>query len=98
MVFSRRTHTPPCKQKGGIPYEADDPDPKAAFGPRGAVHGAERVRTGTGRQSRMATGLRKTIRTVRPFTFKMPEGDVSLSAAYLQTYLLYEKAGKAEFL
>ncbi len=45
MVFSRRTHTPPCKQKGGIPYEADDLDPKAAFGPRGAVHGAERVRT-----------------------------------------------------
>ena len=35
----------PRKQKGGIPYEADDPDPKAAFGPRGAVHGAERVRT-----------------------------------------------------
>ena len=33
----------------------------------------------------------------KTFTFKMPEGDVSLSAAYLQTYLLYEKAGKAEF-
>ena len=48
MVFSRWTHTPPRKQKGGIPYEADDPDPKAALSPRGAVHGAERVRTGTG--------------------------------------------------
>lgn len=55
MVFLRRTHTPPRKQKGGIPYEADDPDPKAAFGPRGAVHGAERVRTGTGGR----TGNRK---------------------------------------
>ena len=37
----------PRKEKGGI-YEADGPDPKAALGPRGAVHGAERVRTGTG--------------------------------------------------
>ena len=27
----------------------------------------------------------------------MPAGDVSLSAAYLQTYLLYENAGNAEF-
>ena len=44
MVFSRWTHTPPRKQKRGIPYEADDPDPKAALSPRGAVHGAERVR------------------------------------------------------
>ncbi len=33
----------------------------------------------------------------KKFTFKMPTGNVSLSAAYLQTYLLYEKAGKAEF-
>ena len=35
--------------------------------------------------------------TSKTFTFKMPAGNVSLSAAYLQTYLLYEKAGKAEF-
>lgn len=39
---------PPVNKKGGTPYEADDLDPKAALGPRGAVHGAERVRTGTG--------------------------------------------------
>ena len=31
------------------------------------------------------------------FTFTMPEGDVTLTAVYLQTYLLYENAGKAEF-
>ena len=48
MVFSRWTHTPPRKQKGGIPYEADDFCAKAGRGPCGAVHGAERVRTGTG--------------------------------------------------
>ena len=35
--------------------------------------------------------------TSKTFTFKMPAGDVSLSAAYLQTYLLYENAGNAEF-
>ena len=35
--------------------------------------------------------------TSKTFTFKMPAGNVSLSAAYLQTYLLYENAGKAEF-
>ena len=35
--------------------------------------------------------------TSKEFTFKMPAGNVSLSAAYLQTYLLYENAGKAEF-
>ena len=31
------------------------------------------------------------------FTFKMPEGNVSLSAEYRETYRIYESAGKAEF-
>ena len=35
--------------------------------------------------------------TSKTFTFKMPAGDVSLSAAYRETYGLYENAGKAEF-
>ena len=54
-IFKVDAYPPPVNKKGGIPYEADDPDPKAAFGPRGAVHGAERVRTGTGGR----TGNRK---------------------------------------
>ena len=33
----------------------------------------------------------------KKFTFKMPAGNVSLSAAYRETYGLYENAGKAEF-
>lgn len=33
----------------------------------------------------------------KTFTFKMPEGNVSLSAEYRKTYLIYEPAGKAEF-
>ena len=33
----------------------------------------------------------------KKFTFKMPYGDVSLSAVYRETYRLYETAGKAEF-
>ena len=35
--------------------------------------------------------------TSKTFTFKMPEGNVSLTAAYLQTYLLSEDTSKAEF-
>ena len=35
--------------------------------------------------------------TSKTFTFKMPAGNVSLSAAYRETYGLYESAGKAEF-
>ena len=31
------------------------------------------------------------------FTFKMPEGNVSLRAEYRETYRIYESAGKAEF-
>ena len=33
----------------------------------------------------------------KTFTFKMPEGNVSLSAEYRKTYLIYETAGVAEF-
>ena len=33
----------------------------------------------------------------KTFTFKMPEGDVSLRAEYRKTYLIFETAGKAEF-
>ena len=33
----------------------------------------------------------------KTFTFKMPAGDVTLTAAYLQTYLLSEDTSKAEF-
>ena len=33
----------------------------------------------------------------KTFTFKMPAGDVSLSADYRKTYLIFETAGKAEF-
>ena len=33
----------------------------------------------------------------KKFTFKMPAGNVSLSATYRETYGLYENAGKAEF-
>ena len=35
--------------------------------------------------------------TSKTFTFKMPAGDVSLSAEYRKTYLIYETAGVAEF-
>ena len=35
--------------------------------------------------------------TSKEFTFKMPAGNVSLTAAYLQTYLLSEDTSKAEF-
>ena len=35
--------------------------------------------------------------TSKTFTFKMPEGNVTLEAAYLQTYLLSEDTRKAEF-
>ncbi len=33
----------------------------------------------------------------KTFTFKMPEGDVSLRAEYRETYRIFETAGKAEF-
>ena len=33
----------------------------------------------------------------KKFTFKMPAGDVTLSAEYRKTYLIYETAGMAEF-
>ena len=33
----------------------------------------------------------------KTFTFKMPEGDVSLRAEYRETYRIYETSGKAEF-
>ena len=35
--------------------------------------------------------------TSKTFTFKMPAGNVSLSADYRKTYLIFETAGKAEF-
>ena len=35
--------------------------------------------------------------TSKTFTFKMPAGNVSLSAEYRKTYLIYETAGVAEF-
>ena len=35
--------------------------------------------------------------TSKTFIFKMPEGNVTLTAAYLQTYYLSEDTGKAEF-
>ena len=35
--------------------------------------------------------------TSKEFTFKMPEGNVSLTAEYRGTYRIYESAGKAEF-
>ena len=35
--------------------------------------------------------------TSKTFIFKMPEGNVTLTAAYLQTYLLSEDTSKAEF-
>ena len=35
--------------------------------------------------------------TSKTFTFKMPEGNVSLRAEYRETYQIFETAGKAEF-
>ena len=35
--------------------------------------------------------------TSKTFTFKMPEGNVSLSAEYRETYQIFETSGKAEF-
>ena len=87
---------PPRKQKGGIPYEADDPDPKAALGPC-ALCMVLSVCAPALAAEPDGDWTSENDKNSKTFTFKMPEGNVSLSAEYRKTYLIYETAGVAEF-
>ena len=87
---------PPRKQKGGIPYEADDPDPKAG---RGLVALCMVLSVCAPALAAEPDGdwTSENDKNSKTFTFKMPEGDVSLRAEYRETYRIFETAGKAEF-